>query len=320
MIFSLKNSVKAAAAIIFVAAGSMAGFAAPILKSNVTVSSSIVTVSDMFEDAGVWAEEALFRAPAPGTVGDVSLEAVRQATARIGLTEFENVGLLSVKVARAGVLIGETEIAKTLADHLVRSGNISPNMDVQLELSEPLSAIYAETGDTPLLLDQIRYVPGTNTFAARFDVAGRPTPITVNGRLFFTVEAPHLAHQMPAGSVISADDIIMRPISAQVADATGIPSLEDLIGKQVTRQMREGLLVRLADISDPIVVARNETVTLYLKSGQMTLTVRGQALNNASRGETVSVLNLVSNRVVRGIAVNPGTVEIAPQSSMVAAL
>lgn len=295
-------------------------WATPILKSNVSVQTSIVTVSDMFEDAGNWAEEALFRAPAPGTVGDVPLETVRMAAQRIGLTEFENAGLLSVKVARQGVMVGEELLTTTIQDQMQQSGTITQNMQVQLELSNQWDTVYAEVSDNPLTLEQIRFFQGSNSFSVRLLIAGRSTPIDVDGRLYFTINAPHLTRTLPAGSVIENADITMRPISAQLADATGVPAVEDLIGKQVRRQMREGILVRNSDVANPIVIARNDTITLYLKTGQMTLTVRGQALNDASRGETVSVLNLVSNRVVRGVAVNPGAVEIAPQAALVAAL
>ncbi len=56
--------------------------AAPVLKAEVSINRPIVTVGDMFDDAGLLAERGLFRAPAPGTTGIVSLEAVRAAAAK----------------------------------------------------------------------------------------------------------------------------------------------------------------------------------------------------------------------------------------------
>lgn len=320
MLVNFKKFAILATAVVVSLGAVNVSWALPVLKSNVSVQSSIVTVSDMFEDAGNWAEQALFRSPAPGTIGDVPLETVRMAAQRIGMTEFENAGLLSVKVARQGVMVGEEVLTATVQDYMQQSGTITQNMYVQMDLSQDWATVYAEVGDNPVELEQIRYFQGSNSFSARLLIAGRNAPIDIAGRLYFTIDAPHLTRTLPSGTVIKTTDIIMRPISAQLADATGVPSIEDLIGKQVGRQMREGILVRNADVDDPIVIGRNDTVTLYLKTGQMTLTVRGQALNDASRGETVSVLNLVSNRVVRGIAVNPGAVEIAPQSALIAAL
>src|SRR6218665_404715 len=90
--------------------------AAPSLRADITVTSEIITVGDMFDDAGRFAEMALFRAPLPGTTGMVSLDAVRRASALVGLTEFENVGIARVRVARAATIVDEP----MLADLIVR--------------------------------------------------------------------------------------------------------------------------------------------------------------------------------------------------------
>src|SRR5438128_679650 len=79
--------------------------AAPVLRAEVTVSAPVVTIADMFDDAGALGEQALFRAPEPGTSGIVSVEAVRQAAALVGLTQFSSDGVLRVRVARAAAVI-----------------------------------------------------------------------------------------------------------------------------------------------------------------------------------------------------------------------
>ena len=47
--------------------------AVPTLKGDITVNKAIVTIGDMFEDAGTLAETGIFMAPAPGTTGIVPL-------------------------------------------------------------------------------------------------------------------------------------------------------------------------------------------------------------------------------------------------------
>ncbi|MHB1110696.1 MAG: flagellar basal body P-ring formation chaperone FlgA, partial [Devosia sp.] len=71
-------------ALAFTSLAASTASAAPVLRADITVISEIVTVGDMFEDAGALAEKALFRAPLPGTTGMVSLDAVRQAAALVG--------------------------------------------------------------------------------------------------------------------------------------------------------------------------------------------------------------------------------------------
>ena len=56
-----------------------AAFALPVLETEVDTANRVVTVGDMFKDAGSLASQPLFLAPAPGTTGTVSIDAVRDA-------------------------------------------------------------------------------------------------------------------------------------------------------------------------------------------------------------------------------------------------
>jgi flagella basal body P-ring formation protein FlgA len=69
-------------------------------------------------------------------------------------------------------------------------------------------------------------------------------------------------------------------------------------------------MLKASDVTEPEVVQRNSLVTVYLRSGPMTLTVKGQALNNASIGQPVQVLNPVSKKILHGVAMPNGGVGI----------
>jgi flagella basal body P-ring formation protein FlgA len=55
-------------------------------------------------------------------------------------------------------------------------------------------------------------------------------------------------------------------------------------------------------------VARNANVTLVLKSGGMTLSALGRAVDEGARGETVRVINVQTKRTVEAQVVGPDTV------------
>ena len=77
--------------------------AVPTLKGDITVNKAIVTIGDMFDDAGALSETGIFMAPAPGTTGVVPLADVERAAALVGLDTFENVGFTRVRVRSAGI-------------------------------------------------------------------------------------------------------------------------------------------------------------------------------------------------------------------------
>lgn len=311
-------SSRLAFALGFAALGLAVGAAdaAPVLKADITVNAAIVTVGDMFEDAGALTEKALFRAPRPGTTGLVSLEAVREAAALVGLTDFVNDGLSLVRVSRASTIIDAPILAEMISKDLRARGIASNEVTVRPVFDTPELAFAAEAVATPVQLVSLRYMPGSESFEARFMIAGTELPVDVNGRIELLVEAPHLAASLPAGTILQPSDIEMRLVPLNFAETAGIPALDQLVGKQLERQSRSGLMLKVSDVSDPQVVLRNSMVTLYLRSGPMTLTVKGQALNNASIGQPVQVLNPISKRILHGVAMANGSVGMTSTLNM----
>ena len=284
--------------------------AAPSLKGDVTVTAEIVTVGDMFEDAGSLAELALFRAPKPGTTGIVDLNAVTHAAKLAGLTEFENVGIARVRVSRAATVVDALMLTDLVEADLRGRGIVQAGVTPELIFDKPDLSFNAEAVAEPVKLIAVRYMAGSSAFSARFQIAGTDLPVDVAGRIEMMVEAPHLVDTRPAGTVLTPSDIEMKLVPLRYAESTGIVGLDQLVGKQLDRSGRGGLMLRAGDVSDPLVVARNQMVTVYLRSGPMTLTVKGLALNNASVGQPVQVMNTASKKIVSGTALPNGGVEM----------
>jgi flagellar basal body P-ring formation protein FlgA len=294
---------------LFVAAATGAS-AAPVLRSEVTVNKPIVTVGDLFDDAGLLAEKALFRAPAPGTAGTVSLDAVKQAARLVGLKEYESEGVLRVRVARAATMIDGPVLTGLVVNDLASRGIVTDKITVEARFDTPNPSFNAEAVADPVQLTSLRYTPGNGSFVARFTIAGTDKPIELSGRIELMIEAPHLIATQGAGTILRPEHIEMRLVPLRHAEAAGIPALDQLVGKQLTRQSRGGLMLRASDVTEPLVVERNALVTVVLNAGPMTLTVKGQALNAAAAGETVQVLNSVSRKILIGTALPSGAVAV----------
>jgi flagellar basal body P-ring formation protein FlgA len=295
---------------------STAAFALPSLKGDVVVTAEIVTVGDMFDDAGSLAELAMFRAPKPGTTGMVELNAVLRAAKLVGLTEFENVGIARVRVSRAASIVDAALLEAMVTEDLRGRGIVQAGVTPDLSFDTPDLSFNAEAVDEPVKLINVRYMPGNNAFSARFQIAGTDLPIDVTGHIDMMIEAPHLVDTRPAGTVLTPSDVEMKLVPLKFAETSGVAKLDQLIGKQLERSGRAGLMLRARDVADPQVVARNQIVTVYLKSGPMTLTVKGQALNNAAAGQPVQVMNTASKKIVIGTALPNGGVETTSTLNM----
>ncbi|MGV3649953.1 MAG: flagella basal body P-ring formation protein FlgA, partial [Devosia sp.] len=75
-------------------------YAAPVLRADIAVTAEIVTLGDMFADAGDAAATPIFRAPAPGTAGLVPVATVSAAVRAAGVSAFDTAGLAEIRVAR----------------------------------------------------------------------------------------------------------------------------------------------------------------------------------------------------------------------------
>lgn len=312
----LRFSLAALAGLLLTSAAT----AAPVLRGEIVVSGAIVTVGDMFDAAGAAADEALFRAPKPGTSGLVALGDVDAALARIGIEEFDAAGLDAVRVTRAAAVVDETTLAGLIADDMANRGIIAAGMTIDTLFSVPVEPINAEAVDRPASIINLRYLPGSGAFTARFAIAGLEQPLDVSGSIELMIAAPHIKASLPAGTLLGTDNIEMRQVPLRYVESTGVARLEDVVGKALVRQTREGVMLRPVDVTVPLTIGKNDLVTIYFRKGPMTLTVKGQAVTSAAAGGPVQVLNLMSKRIVSATAISAGAVEVSADPLAVAGL
>lgn len=287
-----------------------AAHAAPALKADITVSAAVVTVGDMFDDAGPAAETALFRAPQPGTSGLVGLADIDAALTRIGIDRFESNGLDSIRVSRAAAIVDEAVLADLIAADLTQRGILTSAMSADTLFAHAITPINAEAVAEPASLVNLRYLPGSGAFTARFTIAGIAQPLDVSGSVELMIQVPHITTSLPAGTLLTAANIQLRPVPLKFAESTGVARVADLIGKSLLRPAREGMMVKASDVVVPMLVAKNDLVTIYFRKGPMTLTVKGQAVTGGVAGGQVQVLNLMSRRVISAAVLSAGAVEV----------
>jgi flagella basal body P-ring formation protein FlgA len=102
------------------------------------------------------------------------------------------------------------------------------------------------------------------------------------------------ARTIPAQSLISAEDLLLRDIS--VPGSISDPTL--IIGKEARIALFAGRPIRLGDIGTPAIVARNAIITLIYDNGGLIIRTEGRALDRAGPGELIRVMNLASRSTV----------------------
>jgi flagellar basal body P-ring formation protein FlgA len=297
----------------------------PTIKAAVTVSSDLVRIGDLIDNAGASARVPIFRAPDLGQTGAVSVARVVEAVRAHGFPIVETRGLVEIAVTRASRIVTLKELEQRVAGVLAGQSGVgeAKNIVVTIERdARPLQLDASETGE--LNPTRVFYDPRSTRFDVTFEIAGanaaaRRTVLRYVGTAIETVEAVMLMRSLGRGDVVKTSDVAIerRPKAEIRGDSVG--TIGEAVGRAARRPLRAGEAVRATDLMKPDVVQRNETVTLVYEVPGLFLTMRGKALESGAEGDTVSVLNMHSKRTVQGTVSGPGRVTLAatvvPQSA-----
>ncbi|WP_436804153.1 flagellar basal body P-ring formation chaperone FlgA [Sphingomonas sp. DT-51] len=119
-----------------------------------------------------------------------------------------------------------------------------------------------------------------------------------------------LAQPVVTGTVIGADDL-RAWTPGDPPPMRGALSPSNIIGRAAVRRLAAGAVVREGDLRAPQVIQRGEPVTIVLRSGTLTISTQGQALNAAGLGEPVRVMSDSTRRTLSGRAEAPGRVVVS---------
>ena len=116
------------------------------------------------------------------------------------------------------------------------------------------------------------------------------------------------AHDIARGDVIGESDLTYTTVDG-AALMSGVPTkIDEVKGMQTRRMLSSGQPFRGDDLRKPIVITKGETVTMQFIVPGVQLTAMGRAMSEGGIGDTVTIQNPASYRMVAGIVVAPGTV------------
>jgi flagella basal body P-ring formation protein FlgA len=289
--------------------------ALPRMRPAVTVTSEVVNIGDLIENAGPFADIAIFRSPDLGTTGSVPTSRVREALRRYGLAGVDAGDITDIVVDRPSRAITAKEVENRIAQALAGQRGLGAAENLRLNIDQSLRTIHVEASATGEL--QVMRL-SIDSYASRFNIVlGIPSseilrrmPLRLSGRVVETEETAVLTRSLQRGEVIRERDVALerRPRIEVGKDDVSVPKYA--IGLAVRRTLRAGHALRHADLMKPELVQRNDTVTLIYEVPGILLTIRGKATEAGAEGDLISVLNLQSKRTVQGTVSGIGQVRV----------
>jgi flagella basal body P-ring formation protein FlgA len=123
-----------------------------------------------------------------------------------------------------------------------------------------------------------------------------------------TVRVVVPAHDIARGDTIGENDLTFVTMDGD-ALMSGLPTkMDEVKGMQARRVLSAGRPFRADDVRRPVVVTKGQTVTMQFAAPGVELTAMGRAMSEGGVGDTVTIQNPVSYRMVSAIVVAPGTV------------
>ena len=132
-------------------------------------------------------------------------------------------------------------------------------------------------------------------------------------------QAPVLTfvHSLNAGDIVQAQDLSWSHDAVAGADAPRDP--DAVIGMAARRPVREGDAVSLRDISAPTVIRKDDVIAVTFAMNGMSLTLQAKALTDAAAGQSVSVMNPASHKIIQAVATAPGQAVVGPEAEQLKA-
>jgi flagella basal body P-ring formation protein FlgA len=288
--------------------GTASVWAAPLeLNTHIMLQKDVLTVGDVFANtSSSTAKRVLAPAPALGqnlVLTETDLTRI-SSTFRLGWKNTDpNV---TVTVERDAMLIDH----KTLINVLGES-DLASQIDNGTEISvlRPADGIVVSGHDMPqLTITDISYDPLSQNFTAVV-LASRDRKIinktTISGMATKMMDMPILSAPVDRGSIIGKSDVVTVRVPVKSIRFGMVDRLQDIVGMVAKRNLRANEPVEKSSLTPPVLVRRNEIVTVTYQNGPIVLSTKARALANAARGETVQLENPISKKLIEAVVTGP---------------
>ena len=218
--------------------------AAPTLRASVSVTSDVVRIGDLIDNAGSAAQIPVYRSPDLGTTGTLTVGqvlSVLRAKQVIGVMTGD---IKEVQVTRLARTLASKDIEHAVAGALERRFGLGEAANITITFDRSVGETRLEASNTGTLQPvATRFDARSGRFDIAFEIANdgnaSPTKLRFTGTAVETVEVAVLTRDIDRAELLKASDLSMerRP----KAEVTGEPASRDRsIGMQLRRTMRAG--------------------------------------------------------------------------------
>ena len=269
------------------------------LKAISVVSDNTIKLGDLFDNLHDNADYVIGAAPQPGKDITLNARTLYRIAVALDLKWRPKTMAEQVIIRREASVVPFNKIKASLRNALKEKG-ISNSFKVKLNQGKPSMTLPQGTNDS-VEISTLNFDHNSNIFNATLVAPSKDNPLKtlmVSGMIERQLSVPVLRNTLQNGDIIGKNDIKMIDISEHDLQSNMIMKADDLVGLTPRRVTYAGKYLQKGAFEKPQLVERGEPVFITYKSGAITLTAKGKALQSGAKGDLVRVTNINSSRTI----------------------
>jgi flagella basal body P-ring formation protein FlgA len=288
--------------------------ASPVtLRPSATVEGPAVRLGDLFLGVENDAGAIVAMAPPPGERVVLEARWLDRVARAYRLNWRPGSRLDRVSLARSSQILDRPRIDSIIQQSLIRDGVAG---ELEIELDGRLPEIHLPVdAEEPATLARLQYDRRTMRFAGVMVApANHPESrrYSIAGRVHEQTALPALGRRVAPGELIEERDLVWIKARADQVGPNTLTDVDQILGLSPKRTLHPNRPLVTADIEAPILVKKNSIVTVTFRHPGMELTAKAKATSNGVLGDTISVINIASNKPIEAVVVGRGSVAIGP--------
>jgi flagella basal body P-ring formation protein FlgA len=124
-----------------------------------------------------------------------------------------------------------------------------------------------------------------------------------------------LRHPVVLGHVIQRHDLAWKPVAELPQNKAILSDPRSLIGREAARALPEGRALSEQDVKRSLLIKRGDTVTVYSRSGAVTIKTVARASDEGAYGDQISLRTLDTDTTIVAKVIDFHIAEITPELS-----
>ncbi len=304
------------------------------LRARCQPQRAIVTLGDVADilavdpaDAKALAAIELFPTPAPGQQRIVRVPELQDLLSirRVNLLEHRFSGSSQTVVLGPGES-GPRPDQRPLSSSMLRRAERLAQEAVERFLREHAPAGQAWSVRVSLTDNQARRIPadgrgisvrggrapwtGTQRFELVVDSPAEPAQVPIDAEIAALAPVVVAAASLPRGSIVRAADVELQPAPPDTARQQAFHGIEEVVGRELAQAVPAGTVLQQSQIRSPIVVRRNEAITVTARAAGVRVRIIARARQDGGLDDLIAVESLPGRKVYTARVTGPGEAEV----------